>query len=161
MALFVLGVLTIFIVGFTVFNNLTQKNYDSVIDLAARQTEIVRIADLGLANARDPAVLTYVSTIRNVTLSEKVSTQAFLVKKKNKATTKQLLLKKDTSTDQALTTAEQNNTYDQTLLNKLNDLLASYQKAEKNITDYKDSKSETTLVLNLLANARVIAGEKN
>ena len=41
----------------------------------------------------------------------------------------------------------------QTLLEKLNGLIASYQRAEKNVTDYSSSASETALIKNLLANA--------
>ena len=161
MVLFVLGILVLVIVAYSVFSSLTKKSYTSVIDLAERQNEIVRISELGIAKAHDPATLIYVSTIRNVTYSERTATLAFLAKKNNALSPKQLVLKQDSSIDKALTTAEQDNTYDQTLLEKLNVLIASYQRAEKNVTDYSGSTSETALIKSLLANAKVINGLKS
>jgi hypothetical protein len=159
MALFVLGVLLLVVIAYSAFVSLTSKSYDAVVGLAQRQEEIIRIADLGLSDANDPSTLTYVSTIRNITLSEQQDTLAFLNKKDVKINEKQLALKKDTSTDKALEAAVQNNTYDQVLLSKLNNELSAYQKAQKNVDGINDTKSEKALFATLSSNAKIIANE--
>jgi len=151
-------ILVVVMIGISVITSLGNKNYNSLLELAQRQTEIVRIADLGLANARDPSTVTYVSTLRNVTLSEKTSTLAFLAKKKFKVNDKQLALKKDASIDKDLTSAKQDNNYDAVLLEKLDGLVTSYQKAEKTLGN-SESASEKTLVTTLTDNAKVLTAD--
>lgn len=157
MALFVLFVLLIVGVAFAVYSSLTAKNWDSVIALAARQEEIIRVAELGQKKANDPATLIYVATLKNVTQSEQNDTIAFLKKKGVKAKDMGLSAQKDSSTDKALDTAEQNNTYDKVLLTKLGDEVSDYQKAQKQVSVTDNSKSEKTLLATLAANAKTIS----
>ena len=49
------------------------------------------------------------------------------------------------------------NTYNQVITSKLNDLVASYHRAEKNITGTSDGKSEKALFATLLKNAKTIS----
>ncbi len=158
--LFVLVVLTVVIVGLTIFRSLSTKDYTDVLGLAQRQNEIVRVAELGLTNAHDPATLNYAATIRNVTASEQYSTTEFLKKKGVGDVTKKIGLKKDTATDKALTTAQQTNTYDTVFTEKINQLLLDYQKATRAVKGTNDSTSEKNLFTALNANARTIANVK-
>jgi len=158
MVLFVLLVLILVVAAYAVFTSLNSKNYDSVISLTQRQEEIIRISELGLKKAADPSTMTYLATVRNVTQSEQTDTIAFLKKKGQKVSPVQLALKKDSSIDTALDTAEQNNTYDEVLLGKLNGQIASYQRATRSVTVDSSSKSEKALFVTLTANAKAIAG---
>ncbi len=157
---FVLIILTAAIAVFSVYTNLTKKDYSPVLNLAERQAEIVRVADLGLLSARDPNTLNYVASIRNITASENNDTVAFLKKHNLKVTPAKLALKKDTSIDKALATAKQDNTYDGVLIGKLNGLVYDYQKATKNVSGTNDTRSEKTLFATLYANSRIVDNVK-
>jgi hypothetical protein len=158
MVLFVLLALTLIVAAYAVFSSLTSKNYDSVVSLAQRQEEIIRISELGLKKATDPSTMIYLATVRNVTQSEQTDTMAFLKKKGQEVSAVQLALKKDSSIDTALNTAEQNNTYDDVLLGKLNGQIVSYQRAIRSVTVDSSSKSEKALFETLTTNAKTIAG---
>ncbi len=157
---FVAVVLVVVLIAYSVFSNLTKTNYDAVVRLAERQQEIVRVSNLGLASAQDPATRVYVSTIASTTQSEQYATVAFLSKKQIKVSPSVLALKQDSSIDTSLKSAQQNNTYDKVLTDTLNDLLLSYQKAQKEVTDVGKSKSETALFATLFLNAKVLDGIK-
>lgn len=155
--IFVSVVLILALIVYSVFSSATKANYDSVVRLAERQQEIIRVSNLGLIGSQDPATLIYVSTVASTTQSEQNATLAFLTKKGVKVSSVELALKKDSTTDSALTTAQQNNTYDAVLINSLKGLLTSYQKAEKDVI-LANSNSEKVLFTTLLSNAKTLDG---
>jgi len=157
MVLFVLFVLLIVVAAVALFSSLTSKDYSGYTALAQRQQEIIRVSALGLKDAKDPATLTYLATVHSVTQSEQSDTIAFLDKKDVTLKSVTLNLKKDTDTDKALATAAQNNTYDTAVMDKVNELLASYRKAASNVNKSVKTKSEKTLLATLTANAKTIA----
>ena len=156
--IFVLGVLLLVAIIYALFSSLTAKNYNDVLALNERQTEIVRVADLGISKATDDSTRAYIATIRTITASEASDTTAFLKKKGIKVTAKQLASKKDTSTDKSLVTAQQTNNYNKVLLLKINGLLSDYQKAEKAVPNVSASVSEKALYVILNTNAQILTG---
>jgi hypothetical protein len=153
--IFVLVVLVIIVVGFSVFKSLTKKDYSAYKTAIEQQTEIIRIADQGVAKARTQSVKNYASTIRSVTTSEKADTASFLKSSKIKVDEKALAAKKDANTDKQLTTAEQANQYDEKLVAILNGLVAEYQKGLKTFPT-ATTKSEKALVAKLLYDAKIL-----
>ena len=158
MVAFVLGGLLLVVIGIAVFSSLTSKNYESIVGLAQRQQEIIRVSELGLKDANDPSARVYLSTVHSVTISEQNATVAFLSKKGLKVDSKILVLKKDTSTDTSLQTAKQNNTFDQVVLTKLNGEISDYRQAQKAVTGIDNSKSEKALFATLNANSKNLTG---
>ncbi len=154
--LFVLGVIVLVFIAFSVFQNLTGKNYSTYITLAAKQTELVRIADIGATKARTSIAKNYAATIRQTTQSERAQTLAFLKKKNQKVTEKELTIKKDTATDKSLTAAEQTSTYDEKLINTINTLLLDYQKTVRSLPTTGLTTSEKKLITNLQTDANIL-----
>lgn len=155
--IFVLVVVTAALVGFAIFRSATKKDYSTYKALLNSQTEIVRIADLGVSKARRAAIKNYVASIKSVTTSEKNDTLAYLKTSNVNVDEKALALKKDADNDKALATAEQANQYDEKLTSILNTLIIAYQKDIKSLGGSITTKSERTLVTTLQNNAKVIA----
>ena len=155
--LFVLGVIVIVFIAFSVFQNLTGKNYATYVSLAAKQTEIARIADIGVTKARTNSAKNYAATIRQTSQSERAQTLAFLKKKNQKVTEKELAIQKNSATDKSLTTAEQTSTYDEKFISTINTLLIDYQKSVKSLPSTGLTASEKILVTNLKTDATVLA----
>ena len=154
---FVLVVIVLVVIAYSVFQNLTGKNYSSYLSLVAKQTELARIADIGANKARTGSVKNYAATIRAISQSEKAETIAFLKKKNQKITEKALLASKDTATDKSLALAEQTSNYDEKFISTINSLVLEYQKSVKSLPTTGLTKSEKKLVLDLQTDAKVIA----
>ena len=155
---FVLVVLLVIAGAYALFTSLTRKSYDNIVDLNARQTEIIRVAALASGDT-DPSTKTYAATVYSITASEKTATSSFLKKKLVKVTPKQLAARHDSTIDSSLKTATQVNNYDVVFLGKLDSLIISYEKAEKAVTGTSDSASEKALFATFAANSKLLTGK--
>ena len=160
MVIFVVGFFFVLMILFVVFNSLTKKDYGAYIKLAQKQSEIIRVADIGVDKARSADSKYYVRTIREVTASEQADTLAYLKKSGNSVNAKQLVLLKDPATDKKLTTAEQTSTYDETLLSTINSLVIDYEKSAKSATASASGPTEKSLAATLNSNAKVLLNAK-
>ena len=158
--LFVVGVLVLVVIVISIFSALTKKDYSSYISLAGKQTEIVRVADLGLTKARSTDTKNYIATIRQTIQSEKNETVKFLVKNKRKVNEKQLLLARNSETDKALAAAENSSTYDETLIRTINQLVTSYQKSAKDATKSPSGPSEKALATRIRSDTAILSNAK-
>lgn len=155
--IFVLAVVSVAIIGFGVFSSLTKKDYSAYKTLLEKQTEIIRIADLGSVKSRTVSVKNYVASIKSVTVSEKNDTAAFLKAAHVKIDEKALAAKSDANNDKALTTAEHANQYDEKLAEIINTLIIDYQKDIASLGNSVSTKTERALVTTLQTNAKVLA----
>lgn len=116
-----------------------KKDYTTLLQ---QQTEILRISDLGLKNARS-------SDARNfavITKESIYSQQGTLTKQaasvaKVKLKAKELSAGKNADTDKKLTAGEQTNKYDEVLVGVLQDSLKQYQQTLKKIYDQTNKKT--------------------
>ncbi len=119
-----------------------KTNADALIDLAQRQTEIIRVSELGLQKAKAPEA-------RNLAINSKLTVQTSanltverLQKLGQKPKEKDLILKKNTQTDQALTDAGLNNKFDSTFVETLRSLLTDYRLTVKKLYDTTSNQTE-------------------
>lgn len=119
-----------------------KTNADALIDLAQRQTEIIRVSELGLQKAKAPEA-------RNLAINSKLTVQTStnltldrLKKLGQKASEKTLALKKNANTDQTLTDAGLNNKFDSTFVKTLRSLLTDYRLTVKKLYDTTSSQTE-------------------
>lgn len=158
--IFIMVVITLIVVGFSVIKALTKKDYSAYQELLKKQATIIHVADAGLAKAKTVAVRNYVSTIKSVTTTEEDATMKFLSGAGKGLKDREVLALVDTSNDKKLTAAEQTNNYDETLTTTLNALIVEYQKSIKEQSPNATTKKEKTLMTLLLNNAQVIANAK-
>jgi hypothetical protein len=117
-----------------------------LIDIAQEQQEIVRVAGVGVSKSQTSATKNLAMTIQYSVLSNQQATLSYLGGKGHKLKTKDLGLKQNAKTDNILTLASQNNTFDeafkQTIFTQLND----NKSAIKSAYDSSHSKSERELL---------------
>lgn len=95
--------------------------------LAAQQTEINRIAAIGLENGKSPEVLQLSTTTLAVIRTDLSATTAYLSGSGVKLTPAQLAARSDPKTTTTLTAAQQRNTFDDEFLPILEQLFATYK----------------------------------
>lgn len=138
--LFVLIVIMIAIIAVSFFASLGKQNNSSLITLNAQQTEILRISDIGLKEAKDPNTKALISTLQTFITSDQSAVKSFLSKNGTKLTPEINAQKLDKTSDSNLETASQRNNYDDTLLDILSDLQTEYKSMLANAL----SESSTT-----------------
>jgi hypothetical protein len=132
----------------TLLSSAGKENTQTLLTIAERQTELMRVADLGIVGARS-------NTVQNLAVTTKLSIQSdqnamLSVLKSNKIKTdpKKLTGRKDVKTDKALTQAEQANSFDETFTKILQTQLAEYKKDLKQAYDAA-TKPKTKQALSL------------
>lgn len=152
-----LFLIIIVIVAFSVLSGGGKASVTSLKSLAADQTELIRVADLGVTKAKSTNARQLAATTSLSLKTMHQRTVKLLSQKGEEITPQEKNSKKDTKTDTALTAAEQNNRYDETLITYLTNALTNYQTALKTAYDtsseandravLSDSFSGTTLIL--------------
>jgi hypothetical protein len=144
--LFVGGVLLLVILIIAVFSSLTSKNTSAVVDVAVLQNEIVRISELGLADASDPSVRVRVSTINAFMQTDYAQTTSFLARNGRVLDPEALALTKDTAVDESLETAALRNNFDETLLEELDKKTLAYKVALQKAINEASSEAEKAIL---------------
>ena len=140
----ILGIGIVLIIVIVVANALFLKKEDNATKLsalAAEQTEIIRVSDLGLKTAVDGDTRNFAETAKVTVLTQLNSITTYL-KKKNVTLTPLILKSKlDKKTDAALLTAASANRFDEVFKEELKTELFSYA---KNIKDAYNTASNPT-----------------
>lgn len=150
--LFVGGVLLLVILAIAIFSSLTSRNTTSLVDVAVLQNEIVRISELGLADASDPAVRVRVSTINSFMKTDYSATTSFLAKNGRVLKPEALALTQDLSVDESLETAALRNNFDETLLEEIDKKTVAYKTALRKALNEATTESEKTFLNTAAAN---------
>lgn len=141
----ILGIGIALVVIIIVANALFFKKEDNATKLsalAAEQTEIIRVADLGLKTSTDGDTRNFGQTARLTVQSHYNSLSSYL-KTKNVSLTPLILKSKlDSKTDAALTTAAAANKFDEVFKDKLKTSLTTYAGNIKE--SYKTASNETS-----------------
>jgi hypothetical protein len=114
----------------------------ALIDIAQEQQEIVRVSGVGVTKSQTSATKNLAMTIQYSVLTNQQSTISLLAGKGHKLKTKDLGLKHDIKTDNILTLASQNNTFDEAFKQIIYSQLNDYKSALKTAYDGSHSKSE-------------------
>lgn len=127
MVAFISVVFIVLIVGFVVFQTLTKPKTGDLVDLAAHQTEILRITDLGLESARDSNVRARVQTLRGFIMSDLKKTSELLTQAGTEPSELQLAKYENADLENDLELATQRNAVDSMLVELLDAQIAQYK----------------------------------
>src|SRR6185369_7159247 len=99
----------VIIILFSVIFKSSGGSTAQLTDLAQQQTEIARVADIGIQKANSTATKNYAHTVKLSVLSSQQQTLALLAKEHHKINDKLLGIKASSVTDQQLNDAAANN----------------------------------------------------
>ncbi len=139
-----IAVVVMIIVGVGINLLFGQKTNAAVlVDIAETQSELVRVAAQS-DQASDQVVLNAATNTRYSVLTQQKLMLLFLTQHKQKVSPKQLLLKKDLTTDQQLAAAHAASTYDavftRIMVGQLQDYSTALSQAFKNATSASERK---------------------
>lgn len=137
------GLFVLLILGaiFSLFFNRPDPGLDASLKMAQQHTEILRVADIGTKKAKS-------STTRNLAATIKLSMQSSedkivaIASKGRKPTPAQLNAAKDLKTDEALTTADQNNRFDDAFTSAIHDQIRQYLQQIRIVYDATNSSQD-------------------
>ena len=124
-------------------------------EVAGVQSEIVRIANQGLLEARDPATRADVATILTFTKSDLSATSGYL----GGFDEKKAALYINPELDELLQRAAERNVYDDAILEILGDLGADYKAALQDALDSSSGEEETLILETAAVNILTFEGE--
>lgn len=134
-----LALLMIFGIVFNLLFNRPDPTLGASLKMAQQHTEVLRVADIGVKKARS-------STTRNLASTVKLSMQSSedkivaIASKGRKIAAAQLNSAKDLKTDEALTTADQNNRFDEAFTETIHTQIRAYLAQLRTV--YQASKSK-------------------
>lgn len=134
------------------------SNKDQLLGVVAKQNELIRISDIALKDGKSTQARNLAMTTKLSLRSDQASLTAALKSQKVKIGGAQLNAAKSSKTDELLTTAAQNNRFDEAYLEFIQKELVAYQKAlnEAYRTTVSSKLKETMKVQ--YQNASVIIG---
>lgn len=128
--LMIVGFGTVLIIAIIVISSLLgsgkENNTQLLTNLAAEQTEIIRIADLGLKGSTNPDTLAFAQTTKSSLTAEQVRLLGYLTSKNIKVTPIVLNSKLSKTTTAALTSATASNEFDAVLTDTIKKSLKVY-----------------------------------
>jgi hypothetical protein len=143
------GLLVLLVVGFILYSMLTSSASspkEDLLSLEQQQAELIRVADIGMQKAHQSDTKNFAVTAKYTIISQQGQVAAIAKKAHFKASTKQLQAGKNTKTDSTLTTADQNNQFDQTFTVVYKTQLLNYRRTlEKVRSEMTGTKTRATL----------------
>lgn len=133
---------------------------EELVSLAQEQTELIRVADVGVEKARTTEGKNLAVTASLSITTSRAKVIEILGKHRRKLKNQQLELKKSAETDKALETAGLNNRFDETFIKVMNDGLKKYQAHLKQIYDMTASSSEKQILSDAFSAAGLLLGEQ-
>lgn len=141
----VILIMIVFIAGALITSS-GKSTTQTLVNLAEEQTELARVADIGVAKSRGSASKNLATTTKLAMQSSLQDTIALLKKQGHKLKTKELSLKRNAATDTTLNNAALNNNFDDTFLQIMQSQLKTYQTDVKQAFDASKSKNEKALL---------------
>jgi hypothetical protein len=120
----------IFVIVSSLLSSGQKAQRDIYVQLAQKQTEMIRISTIGSKKAKTLQAKSYAITTRVSLESSQKQTTALITKRglKEKNLNKSLALSKNVKVDTELETAEKNNRFDETFMKIMETQLSDYQK---------------------------------
>lgn len=150
-----LAVLVLGILLSSLFGGGSNSN-DRLVGLIQRQTELVRVAELGQKDASATDAKNLAVNVKLSMLSAKNATTAALTKNGGKLNSKEVGLLKNTKTDETLAAAKQANRYDETFVSTLQSELTTYQQELSDVFEVAASQAEKALLQDLYNQTKVL-----
>lgn len=150
------AVLVVLFGGLSLFSggDSLKKDYTTLLQ---QQAEILRITDAGLKTARSTAGKNFAMTTKESIYSQQIAlTKQAASSAKVKLKPKVLAAGKSADTDKKLTSADQNNQYDEVLVTVLKDNLKQYQQTLKKIYDQTHKTADKTALDEAYAGVQVL-----
>ncbi len=130
------SVIIIAIVVFSIFSSIGGQKNDDLGVLSAYQTEMLRVSNLGIKDAKDPSTKSQIATLQAFITSDNNDIATYSKKIGFKISKTQNASQLNPSTDKTLQAAAQTNNYDKTLLDSINKLSSSYKsQLQKSLND--------------------------
>ncbi len=134
---------------------------DDLLVVAQKQTEIIRVTNIGYTKARDKSTKNLALTAELSILSDQAPLLVAMKKSGIDVSKSQLVLGKNTSTDAKLTLADQDNNFDDVFNQTLIGSLGSYQTAVKKAYDETNStKTKLALVSSLQNVGKILSNQQ-
>lgn len=153
-----LGLVVLVFLVIALFSFFTTKKTGDVKDISARQTEILRVVELGLDGTTNKDTKNKLSTIKTVVSSDKISLSSYMKKNKIKISPVEQNAKKDKDSDKNLETAKQNNRFDDELNTILDKLISGYTRSLKTAFEENETKSGKSVLSTAYKNVGLIGG---
>ena len=157
------GLLILLIIGIMLMSYLgksSKGDTEALIGLAQQQTELARVAAVGVEKGTSPATKYLATTAQLSIESSRQDVIALLKKGGHKVGEKTLASKKNAETDNQLDDAAQNNTFDGTFTEILNEELTSYSTSLSKAYNSTQSDSERQILKNAFNSAKILIGDK-
>lgn len=144
------GAIFLVIVGMVVSSVLSssgKEGLQNIVDISAKQTEILRISDQGSQKARANTAKNLAATTSiSLKTSQTEINKLLAAKGIKKLTTAQAASAKSKADDEALTLADQNNSYDSTFIEIMLKDMRKYQTSLKKAYDASSSAGEKKIL---------------
>src|SRR5579885_2120742 len=119
--------LILFIILSSVLTSGSKTSTQTFINIAEEQAEIIRVATIGTQQSRGSDSKNLAMTVLLSMETTQQQTLALLTKNHHKLGTKQLAVKRNPQTDQALTSANLNNNFDEAFTQQMQTSLSTYR----------------------------------
>jgi flagellar basal body-associated protein FliL len=131
---------------------------ENLVIAAKQQTELIRVADIGIKDAKTQAAKNIAVTTK-LSLESKQSAMLAAIKSQGrKLSTKELSSGRSAKTDQLLTDAKQNNRFDEVFIETMESSLKTYQVSVKKAYDGATSKKLKDALTDQYKSANILAG---
>jgi hypothetical protein len=156
--LFVSIILLIVFIVIAIIASLGGRSTSAIVDVAAYQTELVRISTLGLADAKDSSVRAQTATLQAFMQSDLSKTTSFLASKGKKLEPTDTALRRDSSVDENLASAALRNRFEEELISSLQSTSSAYRVSLESALNSSSNTEETALLQIALKNVVVFEG---
>ncbi len=159
--LMVLGIgmviIVVIVVGSSLLSGKKAGNAQQLTALVAEQQEIIRVANLGVAGARDPSTVALAETTKLSITTQQNKLLGYLKTRNIKITPLAITAKLNKSTTTELTNATANNTFDDTFTKTLQTELTTYQtNVKKSYDTASNPTSKALLKLSYSSSATIL-----
>lgn len=144
--IFVVVVIVFIFAGISLISSLNKQDNSKLASVAAYQTEIIRVADLGLIESTDPNTRAKVATLRAFLTTDLGGVNSYVEKAGIEFTTIQFATSDKAKIDATLESASVRNKYDQELLLTLDSLNQKYKTSLQQAIN-EDTESTTRIAV--------------
>lgn len=154
---FVVAILVIGIVILRVFSSIAANKETNLIDAVAYQTELIRVGELALKDAREPSTKTKLKTLLSFVTTDMNASKDYLKSAGVKLDTTQLRSRRDAKVADQLEAAKSGN-FDQVALEIIDKKATSYRSSLSKALGETSGKKRRSTIQNGLDNLNVYYG---
>jgi hypothetical protein len=153
------GVILLFaMLIFAIVSSIGNGSTSAMIDVAAYQTELVRISTLGLVDAKEPTIRAKAATMQMFMQSDLTNTTTYLSGNGKKLEPKDTAIRLSTEVNKAFESAKLRNTFDQELLDAFEATSKDYKLSLQQAIDSASSDAERALLKTAAENIILFEG---